>query len=105
MYENASGVNSGSTIFEYCYSGYNNKGCGATCDKGNRYSHRPAHINSDDWHYFQDATHLDAYNYQTGDYELSGGAVCNVSGHHIRTYFKVCDHAGNCDQRSKIFYK
>lgn len=105
MYENASGVNSGSTIFEYCYSGYNNKGCGATCDKGNRYSHRPAHVNSDDWHYFQDATHLDAYNYQTGDYELSGGAVCNVSGHHIRTYFKVCDHAGNCDQRSKIFYK
>ena len=105
MYENASGVNSGSTIFEYCYSGYNNRGCGATCDSGSRYSHRPAHVNSDDWHYFQDATHLDAYNYQVGDYELSGGAVCSVSGHHIRTYFKVCDHAGNCDQRSEIFYK
>ena len=107
MYENASGVNSGSTIFEYCYTGFKkgNENCGATCDKGNEYSHRPAYINSDDRHFFQEATHLDAYDGKVGDYELSGGAVCKVSGNKIITYFKVCDHAGNCDQRSTTFEK
>ena len=98
MNENLSGVNPHTTVFEYCYTGYkNNRKCGATCSKGNSYSHRPATMNGNDWNYFQNANKSDALYGTTGAYELSGGAVCDVSGHTVRTYFNVCDIAGNCN--------
>lgn len=106
MYENLSGLNRENTIFEYCYTGHKRKSCGATCSKGNVYSHYPSELNPSDKRYFQHATKKDGTDGSVGNYELSGGAVDNcIKGYKVIAYFKACDKAGNCTNSGKVEYQ
>lgn len=106
MYENLSGLNRNNTVFEYCYTDHKKDSCGATCKKGNRYSHYPSELNPSDKRYFQHATKQDGTDGAVGEYELSGGAVDNcITGYKVITYFEACDKAGNCTKSGKVEYQ
>ena len=51
--DNLSGVNyNDSSFVEYCYTGHRDASCGATCSRGNDYSHKPSKIFGNEENYF-----------------------------------------------------
>ena len=99
-----SGVNGSSSIWEYCYTGHTSSSCGATCGKGNQYSHYPSRIFGSKYnYYFQDAEMVSVPSGATHVVEAGVLTKC-VRGYGIRTNFKICDYAGNCSYKENSVF-
>ena len=103
--DDVSGIDGDTSLWEYCYTGHKSNRCGATCSKGNQYSHYPSRIFGSKYnYYFQDAQYLRVASGVTARAEAGVDTEC-VTGYGIRTNFVLCDYAGNCAYKENfIFY-
>ena len=102
--DNVSGVNGSSSLWEYCYTGHTSSSCGATCGKGNQYSHYPSRIFGSKYnYYFQDAEMV-SVPFGTTRVVEAGVLTSCVRGYGIRTNFKICDYAGNCSYKENSVF-
>ena len=97
--DNVSGVNyNENSKVEYCYTGHRDANCGATCSRGNDYSHKPSKIfGKKENYYFQTALFPI---FTSADNAVSTSCVL---GHSVRVNYKAVDNAGNVAKRKEVY--
>ena len=102
--DDVSGIDGDTSLWEYCYTGHKSDSCGATCSKGNKYSHKPSTIFGSKYnYYYQDTQYLRATSGVTAKAEAGVDTEC-VTGYGIRTNYVLCDYAGNCAYKENFIF-
>ena len=102
--DDVSGINGSTSVWEYCYTDHRDASCGATCSKGNDYSHKPSDIYGDKYNYYYQSTQYASIGSgETGTAFTGVDASC-IDGHSVRTNFKLCDFAGNCAYKENAIF-
>ena len=102
--DDVSGINGSTSVWEYCYTDHRDASCGATCSKGNDYSHKPSDIYGDKYNYYYQSTQYASIGSgETGTAFTGVDASC-IDGYSVRTNFKLCDFAGNCAYKENAIF-